>query len=130
MEKQTCQSRMINHGPWEKEENLDTWEQRGPDRACSFCGSMHPEDFQNLVERATIDDSIIIEPSTKKYKVYIKRFALEGEQAIKFYTWHLTPETTEKINKVYGIAIVESNKRMSKHMDKIMKKMKRDSGGM
>lgn len=65
-EKHTCGRRMTGLGPWEREEHLDTWIDRDSVRACSFCGSMHPEDFLLAVE-----SSCKVTPTDKSYKVYV-----------------------------------------------------------
>jgi len=131
MEKHTCSARMNQPGPWEYKENLDTWEQRGPDKCCSFCGSLSPESFLEVLTKATLDDSIMIEPSTKRYKYYIKRIGFEGECGIKFYTWHLPDEDTEQfkeMDKMYRVAIVESKKRAEKYYGKIIENIRKDAG--
>lgn len=87
---QTCPRRMQEIGPWEHKTNLDTWETVGNDRCCSFCGSMHPEDFERVCELAISDDTTRIEQSTKSYKVYIHRDGIRNakEGAIKYYKAH------------------------------------------
>ncbi|MEA3042986.1 MAG: hypothetical protein QOH47_824 [Sphingomonadales bacterium] len=51
------------------------------DRTCSYCGSLHPDDFMEQVEAGA---ELI--PTDKRYKVYI-RSAERGQQ--KFYFEHL-----------------------------------------
>ena len=84
----TCPSRMRGGGPWEIREGLDTWDKIGPDRCCDFCGSIHPEDLNKLLEDDTI--GVVIHRSDKKYKFYIHRDGVinAGMGAIKWYTWH------------------------------------------
>ena len=82
------------------QDNQDHWERHksNGDRVCSFCGSLHPEDFFRLVhEAATAPEDakygsvVAIETTDKKYKVYVHqpgvRNAMEG--GIKFYMQHL-----------------------------------------
>lgn len=82
----TCPSRMSQMGPWEHKENLDRWERVGADRACSFCGSMHPDDLNVALD----DENTGIGISDKRYKVYIQRPTVSNakEGAIEYYTWH------------------------------------------
>ncbi|MDF1720500.1 MAG: hypothetical protein P1U65_07495 [Minwuia sp.] len=61
------------------------------DRSCSYCGSLHPDDFGRLLDRGLDpDDPVEIGPTAKGYKVYVSqpdvRNASEG--GIIFYSWH------------------------------------------
>lgn len=88
------------HGERAFEKGQDHWDRHksNGDRVCSFCGSLHPEDFFRLVhEAATAPEDakrgscVEIEPSDKGYKIYVHqprvRNAMEG--GIKFYMQHL-----------------------------------------
>ena len=99
-EPQTCGRRMRDFGSWERVEGLDRWEQfkSNGDRVCSFCGSLHPDDFMRLVKECAEapDDAVYgtvpeIEPSDKGYKIYVHRSGVRNahEGGIKFYTQHL-----------------------------------------
>lgn len=98
-EKQTCPRRMGEFGPWERKENLDSWELRGDDKCCSFCGSMHPDRVLELVEQFGFS---IIGPTTKGYKYYIHRDSVPnaGFGGIKFYVQHFSPQQREKYNSL------------------------------
>lgn len=77
--KQTCGRRMIEYGPWERKENLDTWQADRWDRkdnrwnwpwkprTCSFCGGIHPEDAIKLLK-----EGWEIETTGKSYKRYLE----------------------------------------------------------
>jgi hypothetical protein len=72
-EKQTCPRRMTEFGPWKAEEGLDTWGQRGGvigqekiGPGCSFCGSLHPDRFMELVR-----EGWVVGPTDKNYKAYL-----------------------------------------------------------
>ncbi|KRS17544.1 hypothetical protein [Roseovarius indicus] len=88
----------------------DTWI-RCPngDRVCSFCGSLHPEDFERLAkEAADKDSSTFIDPTTKQYKWYVRRDEVPNASAggIKFYSWHApTDEVRNRINAVLPEAV-------------------------
>lgn len=90
-ETQTCGRRMTDFGPWPREENLDKWEKRGGNdhRSCSFCGSMHPEDFLKAVK-----DHEEIGPTDKSYKFYV------DNHRGKFYTQHLSPEQGDQLREL------------------------------
>lgn len=88
------------HGERSREVGQDHWQKHksNGDRVCSFCGSLHPDDFFRLVHEAAIapEDAdrgtvVDIETTDKSYKVYVHqpgvRNAYEG--GIKFYIQHL-----------------------------------------
>lgn len=66
-------------------ENLDSYEKGhgviGQKRGCTYCGSMHPDDFMDAVREGKE-----IGPTDKSYKFYV------DDHAGKFYTSHLSPE--------------------------------------
>ncbi len=117
-EKQTCPRRMHDMGPWEYKHNLDTWQLVGGDRCCSFCGSLHPADFEQVCDQAITDETTWIEQSDKGYKVYIRRAGISNasEGAIKYYKQHnYTDETdiarmTEKFKQAMKASIEKSRK--------------------
>jgi hypothetical protein len=59
-------------------QNLDTYEPNhgliGQPRGCSYCGSMHPDDFMEAVR-----NGLEIGPTDKSYKVYVKGIPREGD---------------------------------------------------
>lgn len=70
----------------------DTWD-IGPDgnRTCSYCGSIHYEDFKKIEQK--VKDKVpgyAIEGTDKGYKFYVRQPGVRnaGEGAIKFYSWH------------------------------------------
>ena len=84
----------------------DTWRVLpNGDRTCSFCGSLHPDDWMRLSKEALDPASETeIEKSDKGYKFYVHqkgvRNALEG--GIKFYSWHIpTEEWASEANKTW-----------------------------
>lgn len=86
---QTCPRRNHEIGPWEAGENLDTWDIREQmhnglrARHCSFCGSLHPDDFMQAAR-----DGVELGPTDKSYKVYVNK----PNGGSKFYFQHLSPE--------------------------------------
>lgn len=97
--RQRCPRRGESHFGQTDKPLPDTWD-RGPDgcRTCSYCGSMHQDDFFRLVIATASagpnagDDVPSIDPSDKGYKIYVKQPGVRnaGEGAIKFYTQHLS----------------------------------------
>ncbi len=91
---QTCPRRMNETGPWERTVNIDGWYTLpNGDRVCSFCGSLHPEDLEKVLDaRIAGDGNVHIEPCDKRYKIYIHREGIRNaaEGAINFYMQHLT----------------------------------------
>lgn len=75
----TCPRRIHELGPWMNAEGLDDWRGDGSERTCSFCGSLHPDEFMAAVERG---EELI--PTDKNYKAYI------GPGHRKFYYQHLS----------------------------------------
>lgn len=63
----TCPRRMVEVGPWERSEGLDSWVSRDGYQVCSFCGCLHPDKFFDLVESGAE-----VGPTDKNYKAYIQ----------------------------------------------------------
>lgn len=84
--KQTCPRRMSG------EEGLDEWrtghagggiigqENIGP--SCSFCGSLHPDRFMELVQ-----EGWVVGPTDKSYKAYLSHPVTEDEVAAQKRRW-------------------------------------------
>lgn len=86
---QTCPRRIHEMGPWARGEGLDTWrpgrsrgggEPAGPE--CSFCGSLHPDRFMDLVR-----DGWIVGPTDKSYKAYLESPLTDDEKAARRERW-------------------------------------------
>ena len=73
------------------------WEVARGHRTCSFCGSLHPEDFMEAVR--SLRGELV--PTDKTDKVYL--CSQEHHQA-KFYFQHLPPELQEEF-----VALVNTN---------------------
>lgn len=73
----------------------DVWRLVGPDRVCSFCGSIHSEDLRALLPSVVDGAQIHLDVSDRRHKVYIRRPGIRnaGEGAIKFYLVHGPPNT-------------------------------------
>lgn len=103
-------------------------------RVCSFCGSLHPDDFFRLVKEASEapDDAEygtfpMIEPSDKGYKIYVRQPGVRNahEGGIKFYMQHfprtadgeleLTPEREAQ----YALAVRKKSAAHRRMLDKM-----------
>ncbi len=118
---QSCPRRMREPGPWEQREGLDRWDTVGGlvgqpqvGLSCSFCGSLHPDRFMELVEQGWI-----VEPTDKPYKAYLARprtplaaavqaeggdpaEAPAGDTVAKFYYPHLHAAHQETFIALYN----------------------------
>lgn len=86
---QTCPRRMAEYGPWEHAEGLDSWTTEhgvtGQDAiglSCSFCGSLNPDRFMELVR-----EGWIVGPTDKNYKAYLDRPATDDEKQARKERW-------------------------------------------
>lgn len=62
------------------------------DRVCSFCGSLHPDDFASILEGYVSGrPGFSFDTTTKSYKRYASKpdVSNASEGGIKFYLWHL-----------------------------------------
>lgn len=117
MDIQTCPRRMREMGPWPREEGLDSWSE-DPRREgeitpfCSFCGSLHPGKFLELVASGWVT-----EPTDKTYKAYLcqapvpqnrtaapgQPLSVSGSRArSKFYFQHLSDAQQEQFVDLYN----------------------------
>lgn len=62
----------------------DRWVQVDGMRCCSYCGSLHPDDFMSAIEAG---EEVV--PTDKNYKAYLKT---SGFGQRKFYYPHLSAE--------------------------------------
>lgn len=65
------------------------------DRTCSYCGSLHPDDFLDIMEKyAAGTPGYRFSLTDKSYKVYAQRDGVENasQGGIKFYGAHAVPE--------------------------------------
>lgn len=86
---QNCPRRMSIWGPWERKEGLDSWAGRGGITSqqeigltCSFCGSLHPDRFMDLIRQHWV-----VVPTDKNYKAYLGRPLTAGEKAQRKRQW-------------------------------------------
>ncbi len=97
---------------------LDGWEKCGEDRCCSYCGSLHPDDFIAIVDAyGRGEPGYKFDPSTKSYKRYARRPGVENasQGGIKFYMWH-APEAPSEEHKVsYAAAFKRYQDEFAQH---------------
>lgn len=95
---QTCPRRMGEIGPWERENGQDTWDIREQmhqglrARHCSFCGSLHPDDFMRLIKEGWVWGA-----TDKNYKAYIGAPDGSSSMETKFYFKHLSDEQQREV---------------------------------
>lgn len=94
-----------------------TWDW-GPDgaRTCSHCGSLHPDDFIDIMYRyAQRETGFSFSTTSKGYKLYGNRPGVvnAGQGGIKFYTYHLPKDDTEFM-AAYQLAIIVYRDEMTK----------------
>ena len=88
---------------------LDRWQRfkTNGQRVCSYCGSLHPDDFFEMVrasaeapEDAEFHSVVEIEQSDKNYKIYVHATGIRNahEGGIKFYTHHLPRDEAGKVD--------------------------------
>jgi len=81
------------HAPFNGEA---TWSVRpNGDRTCSYCGSLHPDDFLDIMRRYAADEEgYSFGLTDKSYKVYANRGGVQNasEGGIKFYGAHAVSE--------------------------------------
>jgi hypothetical protein len=86
--RQTCPRRMSDFGPWDRSEGLDKWttgHRVGQDAvglSCSFCGSLNPDRFLELVR-----EGWIVGPTDKSYKAYLGRPRTPEDIAARKAQW-------------------------------------------
>jgi len=98
----------VNDINWEPREDSDF-------KHCSYCGSISPEDFYNLLS----DDRNLIELADQKYgfphKFYI--YLLNG-QMFKFYTRHLIDiKDKETVDTILNLIKEKLNINLMSHLD-------------
>lgn len=101
MDIQTCPRRIMEMGPWDRTEGQDSWleEPRHEGEVlpvCSFCGSLHPGKFLELVA-----DGWFVSPTTKNYKAYLHEQP-PGSRRSKFYYLHLSPGQQIQFIELYN----------------------------
>jgi hypothetical protein len=80
----TCGRRTEDGVPPDGRPGPDTWRERpGELPSCSYCGSMHPNEFMRIAEGGVHE----LGPTDKSYKVYV-----DSHRPSKFYFQHLTLE--------------------------------------
>lgn len=95
---------------------MDYWfVMRDGTRTCSFCGSLHPEDFEKLLDRAIEKGDVDVDPSTNGGKWYVYRPEVKnaGEGGIKFKVGHRgDKEWAERVEPKIQQACRESIERL------------------
>lgn len=108
----------------------DSWDvMPNKDRTCSFCGSLHPDDFLRLVEAAADPGKPDhrLDPTTKGYKWYVNQPGVDNalQGGIKFYNWHITKEavpqeTLDRLNELIPKALAASEVKYKAYVERIL----------
>lgn len=88
------------------------------DRVCSFCGSLHPDDFIRICDCAARDvPGYEVDHSDKSYKVYVRQPGVSnaGDGGLKFYKAHVVAEGEEltRQGEIFRKALERSNLRFA-----------------
>lgn len=67
-----------------------------PNNTCSWCGSLMPDQFMELVSSG---QQVSLVPTDKNYKVYLEQ---PGESTKKFYFQHLNPAQQAEFIRLYN----------------------------
>jgi hypothetical protein len=94
---------------------IDTkWrKERDGTRTCSYCGSLHPEDFIDIMWRYSQgEEGYHFERSTKGYKDYGNRPGLRNadDGGLKFYGNHCTPDVADELYAARSMAIARERR--------------------
>lgn len=85
-----------DEGPgYAEKRNVDEWQTRGNGKACSYCGSMNPDEVLRLIEAGECK----ITPTDKNYKIYVSH---AGNSNAKFYFQHFSQEQKERFVQLYN----------------------------
>lgn len=102
----------------------DEWRKEADgSRTCSYCGSLHEDDFiQILEEYVKGTEGYSFDPSTKSYKSYAHRpnVANASQGGIKFYHMHVNPQhpDIEKRRQTYADARIKFDEELRKRYRK------------
>ena len=93
-EHQTCPRRTGELGPWSRNTGEDKWRtDRDGTRTCSFCGSLHPEDFFKAIK-----EGCELGPTDKNYKVYVDLVEPHPDElrVVSVINWDPDPERIKR----------------------------------
>ena len=120
------QSCPLNFGQAFTPAGEDYWEKRGSDLGCSFCGSLHPEQFLKHIDDVIAfgGEGYSIELNDSKDKMYVTRPGISNasQGCIKFKLAHLYQynETIEMAQRMANSDKIKLARKLS--WDKLMEK--------
>lgn len=97
--KQRCPRRDESVNPDAYGDGTDTpdqWRKDGDWLTCSYCGSLHPDEFMTICREGTQE----LGPTDKNYKVYVAGLNVRG--AGKFYFQHLSEDQRREFVDLYN----------------------------
>jgi len=113
-----------------------TW-RRAPngDRTCSYCGSLHPEDFLDImIKYIEQEPGYRLETTSKPYKIYANRSGVQNasQGGIKFYFNHLVDpehhELFEGLKPLASAVMARKYQEMMEHLEHRAHKEVDDAG--
>ena len=97
-------------------ENDTRWrEEKDGTRTCSYCGSLHPEDFIDIMWKYSQgEEGYSFDLTSKGYKRYGNRPGVRnaGDGGIKFYLNHATPEYRVEFEAAHEVAVARYKKNL------------------
>lgn len=96
-------------------QNLDMWKKTGSYKMCSYCGSIHPDNFKLIVIESITDKSIIVDLSLNhKFHIYNDNI----NYILKFSTMHIpNDDYVKELNKYLPRALHNSKLRQHQKLD-------------
>ncbi len=90
-----CPRRVEAPGPWTYSQGPDTFQTRGGEPVCSYCGSLEPERFLELAR-----EGWDVGPTDKTYKAYLTDPA--SHETFKVYYQHLSQPQRERFIEMHN----------------------------
>lgn len=129
-QRQTCPRRMGEYGPWQRDEGMDSWTtghgMAGQDvigLSCSFCGSLNPDRFMELVR-----DGWEVGPTDKNYKAYLRQPLTAEEEAQQKADWIQRDATARAVHEI-GERDGKTPEQIAADLDQQWGKYPHSSGG-
>lgn len=91
----SCPRRMQEMGPWQRADWQDTWRAGPVGPVCSFCGSLDPDRFLELVRQGWL-----VVPTDKNYKVYLEKPLTDQEREDRRANWLAGNAVAEAIREL------------------------------
>lgn len=127
---QSCPRRMGEYGPWERAEGQDAWTtghgvvgQDAVGLSCSFCGSLQPDRFMELVR-----EGWEVGPTDKSYKAYLRQPLTPEEEAQQKADWIQRDAVAQAVREL-GERDGKAAEQIAADLDEQWAKFPHSSGG-